>query len=168
MADLGVRVFTDDGNGVQDSRLMRRALEYAGPLGVVISYEVFFAERARVAAAAGGHLLLVPTNAASFHGDQVPNQEIAAARLRAIETGRDVVQVAPTGHSAFIDAHGRVTALSALGAPSVAQHVVRLRTARTPYVRLGERPVVALAVLSLVEAWIVARRRAGSDRPPLS
>ena len=30
--DLGVRVFTDDGAGVQDSRVMRRALEYAGAL----------------------------------------------------------------------------------------------------------------------------------------
>ncbi len=28
MAALGVRLFTDDGNGVQDTRLMRRALEY--------------------------------------------------------------------------------------------------------------------------------------------
>jgi dihydroorotase len=34
MAELGVRLFTDDGSGVQDDRLMRRALEYAGPLGV--------------------------------------------------------------------------------------------------------------------------------------
>ena len=35
MAELvraGVRIFTDDGNGVQDDRLMRTALEYAGSL----------------------------------------------------------------------------------------------------------------------------------------
>jgi dihydroorotase len=29
MAELGVRLFTDDGAGVQDNRLMRRAMEYA-------------------------------------------------------------------------------------------------------------------------------------------
>ena len=34
LAELGVRLFTDDGTGVQDARLMRRALEYAGVLGV--------------------------------------------------------------------------------------------------------------------------------------
>lgn len=34
MAALGVRIFTDDGTGVQDSSLMRRALTYARPLGV--------------------------------------------------------------------------------------------------------------------------------------
>ena len=33
MAALGVRLFTDDGTGVQDARLMRRALEYACGLG---------------------------------------------------------------------------------------------------------------------------------------
>ncbi|MEQ1787022.1 MAG: dihydroorotase [Acidimicrobiales bacterium] len=33
MAELGVRFFTDDGAGVADARLMRRAMEYAGGLG---------------------------------------------------------------------------------------------------------------------------------------
>jgi dihydroorotase len=37
MADLGVRVFTDDGRGVQDDRLMRRALEYASGLDVTLA-----------------------------------------------------------------------------------------------------------------------------------
>jgi dihydroorotase len=33
----GVHLFTDDGNGVQDAALMRRALEYAKPLGIVLA-----------------------------------------------------------------------------------------------------------------------------------
>ena len=37
LADEGVVIFTDDGNGVQDPLLMRRALEYAGPLGVTLA-----------------------------------------------------------------------------------------------------------------------------------
>ena len=37
MAALGVRLFTDDGTGVQDGRLMRRALEYASALGVTLA-----------------------------------------------------------------------------------------------------------------------------------
>lgn len=37
LAAVGVHVFTDDGNGVQDPALMRRALEYAGPLGIVLA-----------------------------------------------------------------------------------------------------------------------------------
>lgn len=37
MAALGVRLFTDDGTGVQDAGLMRRALEYAKGLGVTLA-----------------------------------------------------------------------------------------------------------------------------------
>jgi dihydroorotase len=37
MAALGVRLFTDDGTGVQDDRLMRRAMEYATGLGVTLA-----------------------------------------------------------------------------------------------------------------------------------
>ncbi|MDP2292710.1 MAG: dihydroorotase [Actinomycetota bacterium] len=37
LAAAGVHLFTDDGNGVQDPLLMRHALEYAGPLGVVLA-----------------------------------------------------------------------------------------------------------------------------------
>jgi dihydroorotase len=48
MAALGVRIFTDDGTGVQDSRLMRRAMEYATALGVTL------AEHCEDASLAGG------------------------------------------------------------------------------------------------------------------
>jgi dihydroorotase len=37
MARAGVRLFTDDGSGVQDAGLMRRALEYAKGLGVTLA-----------------------------------------------------------------------------------------------------------------------------------
>ena len=37
MAALGIRVFSDDGRGVQDAGVMRRALEYASDLGVVLA-----------------------------------------------------------------------------------------------------------------------------------
>jgi len=37
LAEAGVRLFTDDGNGVQDAALMRRALEYAKPLGITLA-----------------------------------------------------------------------------------------------------------------------------------
>src|SRR5438552_4413236 len=51
MAALGVRMFTDDGSGVQDARLMRRALEYASALGVTLAQHCEDAELAE-----GGHM----------------------------------------------------------------------------------------------------------------
>ena len=37
LAAAGVRIFTDDGNGVQDPLLMRRAMEYASDLGITLA-----------------------------------------------------------------------------------------------------------------------------------
>jgi dihydroorotase len=37
LAAVGVKLFTDDGNGVQDPLLMRRALEYASGLGITLA-----------------------------------------------------------------------------------------------------------------------------------
>jgi dihydroorotase len=37
LADVGVHLFTDDGDGVQDPLLMRRALEYASDLDIVLA-----------------------------------------------------------------------------------------------------------------------------------
>jgi dihydroorotase len=51
MAALGVRMFTDDGTGVQDARLMRRALEYASALGVLLAQHCEDGELAE-----GGHM----------------------------------------------------------------------------------------------------------------
>ena len=66
-------------------------------LAVVISWEVFFGGRARDGVKHGGQVLLNPTNGASYTGTIVQTQQVASSRLRAIETGRWVVQAAPTG-----------------------------------------------------------------------
>lgn len=44
LARAGVTFFTDDGNGVQDAALMRRALEYASGLGVTLAQHCEVAE----------------------------------------------------------------------------------------------------------------------------
>jgi dihydroorotase len=51
IAALGVHLFTDDGRGVQDGRMMRHALEYASDLGVVLAQHC-----EDEALAAGGHM----------------------------------------------------------------------------------------------------------------
>lgn len=132
----------------------------AGRLGVVISYEVFFPDRARAAVRAGGRVVLVPTNAASYRDEQIPAQEVAVARLRAVETGRWVVQAAPTGYSAVIDHRGRVVEQGGLGNAEVLTAGVDLRTGHTLFVTLGPAPwvlaAIALLLLSKVE-WVYRR-----------
>lgn len=135
----------------------------AAPLGVMISYEVFFDDRARSGVRAGGQLLVVPTNTASYRSSQVPAQELAAARLRAWETGRWLLQVTPTGYTAVVTTRGAVVARSSLGTPAVIESVVPRYDGRTVYVIMGDTPWVVAAGFLLVWMTLLPRiSRAGS------
>lgn len=118
----------------------------AAPIAVMISFEVFFGERARGGVRAGGQLLVVPTNTASYRSTQVPTQEVAADRMRAWETGRWLVQVTPTGYSTVVSPSGQVLQRSHLDAAQVIEATVPRRTGMTVYDHLGDTPVVVLAL----------------------
>ena len=135
-----------------------RLVTPAGRLGVALSYEVFFPGRARAAARRGG-VLLVPTNASSYRTAQVPSQELAAAQLRAVETGRWVVQAAPTGYSAVVDHWGRVRRRSGLGGREVFATSVEMRTGTPPAAAGGEAVVVVWSAVLLLGCWAGRRRR---------
>jgi apolipoprotein N-acyltransferase len=128
----------------------------AGPLGTLISYEVFYAERGWITTRAGAQLLVDPTNTSSYLTSQVPTQEIAAARLQALAEGRDVVQAAPTGFSAVIDHRGRVLARTDLAVRAVIVRDVALRTGRTIYERVGDLPLLVVSALLVAAGWITA------------
>jgi apolipoprotein N-acyltransferase len=136
----------------------------AGPLGALISYEVFFPHRGRAAVRAGSEVLLVPTNAASFKTSQVPTQQLAAARLRALESGRWLVQVGPTGYGAYIDPNGKLVARTTLGRQAVLAHRIKRRTGLTPFTKWGPGPLVGFGVLVLLATWWPGRRRDLLDR----
>ena len=65
----------------------------AAPLGAMVSYEVFFADRGRSSSRAGAQLLVVPTNTSSYCTAQVPTQEIAASGSR--PCSRDAISCRP-------------------------------------------------------------------------
>ena len=107
----------------------------------------------------------MPTNASSYRDAQVPAQEVAAARIRAIQTGRWVVQAAPTGYSAIVDHDGRVLESTPLGVPAVIEGIVQLRTGDTPWTVIGSLPVMALAGLCLLFGLVWSRRARRKGRP---
>lgn len=141
-----------------------------GRLGVVISWEVFFGNRARDAAANGGKVILNPTNGSSYRGTVLQTQQVASSRLRAIETGRYVLQTAPTGFSAIVTPGGKVRSRTDISAQQVVQGTIRLRHGSTWYVRWGDGPFVVLASLVLAAAWVgtVADRRRLAVVPALT
>lgn len=134
-----------------------------GPLGTVISFEGLFPRRVRAAVRAGGEIVVVPTNSASYATADAPAQQVAAARLRALESGRDVVLAAPTGYSAHIGPDGTVLDRSGLGTSAVLEVEATRRGGLTPYTRYGDAPVVLLAALLLSAGW---RRSRLGHRPP--
>ena len=137
----------------------------AAPLGALVSFEVFYADRGRSSVRAGAQLLIVPTNTSSYSTSQVPTQEIAAAEVQAVEQGRDLIQAAPTGLSGVVDHRGHLLSRSTLGRQQVIFATLDRRTGETLYVRYGDAPVLALAGLVLLGGWIMyareSRRRHG-------
>ena len=57
LVDLGVRMFTDDGTGVQDAQLMRRALEYAAGLTVDDGTPIVLSQHCEVTALSQGGVM---------------------------------------------------------------------------------------------------------------
>jgi apolipoprotein N-acyltransferase len=80
-----------------------------GPtIAVAISWEVFFGERVRDGVDHGGWFIINPTNGSSYTWTVLQSQQVASSRLRAVEEHQWLVQVAPTGFSAFVSANGDV------------------------------------------------------------
>ena len=136
-----------------------------GPVAVAISWEVFFGGRARDGVKHGGLVLLNPTNGSSYRGTILQTQQLASSRLRALETGRWVVQVAPTGFSAFVTSDGTVIDRTRIGEQTVGTRTVEQRAGETWYVRIGDKPIVAAAVAVLAVAMLLGRPRR-TAKPP--
>lgn len=126
-------------------------------LGVMISWEVFFGDRGR--AAGDSDILINPTNGASYTGTILQTQQIASSRLRAVETGRWVVQVSPTGFSAFISPDGEVFQRTDVSEQRVITMDVQPRAGTTWYGSLGDWPWIVLALVALVASlWFSGMR----------
>ena len=128
-------------------------------VGVVISWEVFFSGRANEGVEAGGSVLVNPTNGSSYTGTILQTQQIASSRLRAIENGRWLVQVSPTGFSAFISPTGHVYDRTGVSEQRVLERTINLRSGRTLYSNLGDLPFIVVMVALLGSLAFIARKR---------
>jgi apolipoprotein N-acyltransferase len=140
----------------QDTAILRAA---DTTIAVVISWEVFFAGRANEGIERGATLLVNPTNGSSYTGTILQTQQIASSRLRALETGRWLVQVSPTGFSAFVSPSGQVFDRTGVSEQHVIIREVQLRSGRTIYSYIGDMPIILLMITSLLALLIVGRRK---------
>ena len=145
-----------DAKAGNDTAILRAA---DTTIAVVISWEVFFAGRANEGVERGATLLVNPTNGSSYTGTILQTQQIASSRLRALETGRWLVQVSPTGFSAFVSPSGQVFDRTGVSEQHVITREVQLRSGRTIYSYLGDLPFILIMSASLIALLIVGRRK---------
>ncbi len=104
------------------------------PVGVATCWEVIFDRALRESVRNGAQLLAVPTNNATF--DQaMSEQQLAFAKLRAVEHGRYLMVAGTTGISAAIAPDGREMARTAFFTPAYLDVPMRLRSVETPATR---------------------------------
>lgn len=117
-----------DGNGV---------VHAAGiPIGVTTCWEVIFDRAGRESVLNGAQFIAVPTNNATFD-ESMSVQQLAFARLRAVEHDRYVVVAGTTGISAVIGPDGREQARTAFFEPAYLDAQIQLKTSLTPATRWG-------------------------------
>jgi apolipoprotein N-acyltransferase len=143
-------------------------------LGDVICYEVGFDPLVRSEVTAGANLLSVQSNDADFEIDGQSGesgQQIAMARLRAVESDRTVVYDSITGASAIIAPDGQVIKQSGMWQRAILEARVPLVSYRTLADRVGSWPeyiIIGFTVLSLLLAVLIvtgiAPRSPGSMR----
>jgi len=137
--------------------------------GDVICFEVAYDSLVRSSIDAGAKFLVVQTNNATFGHTAETYQQLAMSQLRAVETGREVLQVATTGKSAIIGPDGSIVSESgALYSSAILTAAIAPRSGLTLAVRLGAIPeyvltAIALAALATAVARFRPRRRDQSE-----
>ena len=103
--------------------------------------------------------LLVNGSNNAWYGDSfAPHQHLQINRMRTLETARPMLRVTTNGISALVDHHGRILARSRQFEAAVLSGTVQPRSGATPYVRLGNTPVVVLMLVALLAGWVAGRQ----------
>lgn len=128
------------------------------PLAPSICYEDAFGEEV-IDFLPKATLLINGSNNAWYGDSLAPHQHLQISRMRAIETGRMLIRATTNGISALVDHKGRILARSPQFETFVLTGQVQPRTGATPYVRVGNYPVVIAMLLIIGGLCWDSRRR---------
>ena len=141
-------------------------------LGDVICYEIGFDGLVRSEVTAGANLLTMQTNDATFERDgwitAETGQQLAMARIRAVEHDRAVVVASTTGYSAIVAPDGRLMTSSGTWQQAELEARVPLLTYTTLADRVGPWPeyvIIALTLAALAFAAVRSIRTRSANNP---
>lgn len=123
------------------------------PLASAICYEDAYGAE-QLYALPEARVLINVSNDAWFGDSIAPHQHLQIARMRSLEAGRVTVRATNTGISAFIDHNGRVLDAGPQFEPVTMTADVQPRRGATPYVNMGNLPVISLCLLVLAGFWL--------------
>jgi len=120
-------------------------------LAVNVCYEDAFGEE-RIAAAKDSTLLVNLSNDAWFGASLAPWQHLQIGAMRSLEAGRWQLRANNTGITAILDHKGRVRAELAPFTTATLTGQAQGRGGSTPYLKLGNVPVILFALAALIWA----------------
>jgi apolipoprotein N-acyltransferase len=124
--------------------------------GVAICYEDAYGAEQLYALPEAGILVNVSNDA--WFGDSIaPHQHLEIARMRSLEFGRSTVRSTNTGISAFIGPDGALLSMGRQFQPEILTADIVPRRGSTPYVAIGNWPLIGACLAVLALFWIRAR-----------
>ncbi|AIY43289.1 Apolipoprotein N-acyltransferase [Collimonas arenae] len=106
-------------------------------------------------------LLLNMSNIAWFGNTIALPQHLQISQMRSLESGRPMLRATNTGATAVIDPHGVVSAQLAPYSRNTLAVSVQGYSGMTPYILLGNRTLLAAALLMLALSWWRCRTQRG-------
>ncbi|MGH8891339.1 MAG: apolipoprotein N-acyltransferase [Acidothermaceae bacterium] len=113
----------------------------------VMCFEVAFDDAVRSGVTAGGRIIVVQTNNATYMGTAETRQQLAMSQLRAVEHGRSVVVAATSGISAIVSPDGHVVTQTRELTPAIIDQPVIERSQLTIADHLGATPEWVMGIL---------------------
>ncbi|GGP09195.1 apolipoprotein N-acyltransferase [Nonomuraea glycinis] len=133
-------------------------------IGAVNCYEVAYDDTVRETVRTGATPIVVQTNNASYALSNLPAQQLAMSKLRAVEHNRAVVTAATTGISAFVTPDGKVSWQTRELVADMTVVKVPVQTETTVATKVGAVPEWALIVLGAAAVLAAVWRRRRHDR----
>ncbi len=111
-------------------------------------------------------LLINGSNNAWYGKSWAPHQHLQIARMRALETERQLIRATTTGISVLVDHRGQLLKQTQQFERTILRGEVQPRSGATPYVRFGNYPVIGLVLFLVFVFTVLALYKKKSNQLP--